>query len=340
MNIIRGSDKQLGPKYMTALTNSILKVILGNGYTYRGKYNTRTTYNEKDVVVYVEGNIASLKRATDVTSGMFDATKWADVVIVTGSGSVGIALLTLALTIPTDGWEETEGGDYKYQLVIQNNSITSDMYPDLTILPDDLDVAAECQLSSACQTGEGKLIIYAQSIPTEEMSASLTLYSNGASTIYSTDITLSTEGWEATESGDFEYQYRYDDSNISASMSPRFIIHPDYLDVAAACGLGTAIQSVDGALILYSHGIPSESIEGSLVMMGTSSGSGITELPIATATRLGCIKLGENMVGTADGTVNVNIDIDNAAFDNEVNRVLASDDEFQEAISSIGKKTS
>ena len=84
------------------------------------------------------------------------------------------------ITIPRTGWQtDTESnGVYNYYRDIADEKIKSRMIPQLTIKPESAGVAWNCDLSSYSQTLNGALRVYAKSIPTAAMQASLLLLSN------------------------------------------------------------------------------------------------------------------------------------------------------------------
>ena len=339
MNTIRGSAKQLGPRYMAAVIESTLTAALGDDYTFRGKYNSRANYMKNDVVVIIDNRTPLLKRALeDNITGEFNLDKWAAVIFSGGgSGDGGISIITIDLDIPITGWVESNNSDYRYACYIENSKIKASMVPSLTIYPDYQDVAADCGLCLACNTSDGVLTVYSQKVPSEVISASLTLYSaaGGSASVYTSEITIPTTGWVADATmEDYELSYTLADANITAEMTPQITIYPDSLDDAAECGLCRTCQTTDGGIIFYAHTAPKNAIPALFTGI-TSSGTPIVDLPIATATKLGCIKLGENMIGKADGTVDVNINIDDDSFDNEVERVVAGESDVKDAIDEV-----
>ncbi|MBQ9349158.1 MAG: hypothetical protein IJT94_17770 [Oscillibacter sp.] len=88
----------------------------------------------------------------------------------------GIGKMSIPMEIPATGWEENaEGGDYPLRLDIQNEAIAASCTPILAIAPESMKTAIACGLSSAVLTLDGKLQLYAQSVPASPMTCELTL---------------------------------------------------------------------------------------------------------------------------------------------------------------------
>lgn len=83
-------------------------------------------------------------------------------------------------TIPTEGWESSEGSeeseeDYPYHIDIINAAITEDMTPSAAFDRESLSVASQYGICPTIETGDGYLRIYSASVPEEEMTASCLL---------------------------------------------------------------------------------------------------------------------------------------------------------------------
>jgi hypothetical protein len=69
---------------------------------------------------------------------------------------------------------------------------------------------------------------------------------------------------------------------------------------------------MDGALRFYAKSAPSQAIKASLALIGgsgyigTSSDGSVTDLPVASATQAGAVKVGDGLTISEDGTVSVN----------------------------------
>lgn len=84
-----------------------------------------------------------------------------------------IGIVQIDITIPTDGW--VPDTVCPYHCDIANEQITADAVPLLTILPESMAVAQDCGMASCAQTLDGILRVYAETIPTEPIQASLAL---------------------------------------------------------------------------------------------------------------------------------------------------------------------
>lgn len=84
---------------------------------------------------------------------------------------VGIARLDLI--IPPTGWQPDTS--YPYHCDIVGDPFTASTVPLLTILPESMAVAQDCGMASCAQTLDGILRVYAETIPTVPIHASLAL---------------------------------------------------------------------------------------------------------------------------------------------------------------------
>ncbi len=128
----------------------------------------------------------------------------------------------------------------------------------------------------------------------------------------SREIIIPTTGWN-TGAEECEGEELYIDiaqEDITEEMVPIISILPGYTRIAKECGMSTVSRTVPGALRLYTEKAPTEEIRANLTLLNASfavtDGGGAGEvyvLPIATATRLGGVKIGKNISVTADGTI-------------------------------------
>jgi len=150
---------------------------------------------------------------------------------------------------------------------------------------------------------------------------------------YIKDITLTVDGWEELEQkvGDYAYKQVIADENVNETLSPDLIIHLNSL--AYAESIGSVCETGEGTLTVYASSIPEADIFATVKYQGTTGESIVANLPIATATQLGCIKLGKFLEGHANGTVDVKLtDIDDETYDNELKRNIASDQDVSDII--------
>lgn len=100
------------------------------------------------------------------------------------------ATARLEITIPKEGWTDGTGhigedGDEAEELDMEDNyglrldipldRVTEDMQPFLSVHPAHLETAKGCELSTTTRTMNGALRVYAKSVPTADMTATLTL---------------------------------------------------------------------------------------------------------------------------------------------------------------------
>lgn len=122
--------------------------------------------------------------------------------------------------------------------------------------------------------------------------------------------------------------------NITEEMIPMLTILPEGQQTAIACNLCTTARTIDGALRVYAQQIPSADIRCSLTLFctggaaGGGTGTGYI-LPVASASQLGGVKIGNGLSVENDGTLSIDTQAlvdDIGATDSEANEML--DDVF------------
>ena len=132
------------------------------------------------------------------------------------------------------------------------------------------------------------------------------------------DITIPHTGW-ALQDGSLdgqgnlntdEYRYYVDVpvEEAAETQFPNVALHKAALVTAKNAGLCPTVQTLAGVLRLWAKSSPEEDMEATIALVspGTSSGGdgGSTYvLPVATATRLGGVKIGKGISVEADGTI-------------------------------------
>lgn len=124
-------------------------------------------------------------------------------------------------------------------------------------------------------------------------------------------ITIPTEAWVKDEGGTGRFVYYADVENeaVSTSHLPDVILDNNSLDIASYCGMSPTVQvAEEGKLRFMAQQIPSGPISGTCRLWSPDGGSGSGGgdryvLPIATASRLGGVKIGEGIDVAADGTI-------------------------------------
>ena len=139
----------------------------------------------------------------------------------------------------------------------------------------------------------------------------------GKSSVIIKDITIPADGWDwQRESGD-EETLGMDDfrcvvdvavDDVTEEMFPSVALHKAALEVAKRAGLCPTVQALAGVLRFWARNIPTADMSATVALWapgGTAGGGSAYVLPVATATRLGGVKIGSGISVTADGTVNV-----------------------------------
>lgn len=137
-----------------------------------------------------------------------------------------------------------------------------------------------------------------------------------ASTTAKREIAIPTTGWntgaEEGKAGGLYIDIEQDD--VTESMTPIISIFPAFLEAAKECGMSTTARTLAGGLRLYAEKAPETEIRAELTLLqtsagtaigGGSSGGGNYILPVATANRLGGVRIGKNVNVEQDGTISV-----------------------------------
>lgn len=242
------------------------------------------------------------------------------------------------ITIPVSGWaEDTDtNGAYAYCRDIASTSITEDMIPQLTVHPASLNDAMDCLLCPTSRTLPGLLRVYAKSIPKADISASLTLFDTvpqrdgltSSAAVARLDIEIPTSGWEENDESGGPCAFRVDipHMDIESDLIPMLSIIPEHIGTAVDCGLSPYARTLSGALRVYADSVPESPIQVSLALLGATQsitgnilgeGGNANALPVASASQLGLMKVGDGLHVAEDGTVSVV-----KATDEEVERIL------------------
>ena len=129
------------------------------------------------------------------------------------------------------------------------------------------------------------------------------------------DITIPADGWDwQRESGDEEtlrddfrcvVDVAVDD--VTEDMFPSVALHKAALEVAKRAGLCPTVQANAGVLRFWARNAPEADMAATVALVSPSgaSGGGSSSyvLPVATATRLGGVKIGSGVSVSADGTI-------------------------------------
>ena len=190
-------------------------------------------------------------------------------------------------------------GDYRQPVPAYNQAIP----PSVFNFPLELIISDEVQISVSAPAG---LVTHAE----------LVKLLGGLGTA-SIEITVPAEGWEADEDTGGKYPRHVDIPVASATERhvPTLTILPQFLDVAADCGLGNVARTLDGALRVYAQQPPETPISAILTLQGIIPNFGEDTsafLPSATATRLGGVKVRQGSGLVVDKEGNLTVDAANA----------------------------
>lgn len=138
----------------------------------------------------------------------------------------------------------------------------------------------------------------------------------GIGTAIIKDITIPAAGWNwmeenPDEQGDMdEYRYYVDVAMDDATEEhfPSVALHKTALETARNAGLCPTAQTLVGFLRFWARNTPDEDMEATVALVssgsgGSGGGGDRYVLPVATATRLGGVKIGENISVSEDGTI-------------------------------------
>lgn len=130
------------------------------------------------------------------------------------------------------------------------------------------------------------------------------------------DITIPADGWDWQRESDDEEMLGMDDfrwvvdvavDDVTEDMFPSVALHKAALEVAKRAGLCPTVQANAGVLRFWARNAPEADMAATvaLVSPGGASGGGSSSyvLPVATATRLGGVKIGSGVSVSADGTI-------------------------------------
>lgn len=189
----------------------------------------------------------------------------------------------------------------------QDNRIDIRRYPVTIALEVDADIQVTYNPGAFITSAEAEELI--RSMVNEAVT--------GIGTAIIKDITIPAEGWSWDEDlddqggiGMDDYRYYVDVvmAEATAGHFPNIALHKNALATAKEAGLCPSAKAEDGYVRLWARNHPSEDMEASIALMssgegGSSGGGGTYVLPVATSTRLGGIKIGENLSITEDGVL-------------------------------------
>lgn len=139
-------------------------------------------------------------------------------------------------------------------------------------------------------------------------------------------VTIPASGWQnATENGKYSYYIDISIPEVKEAYYPIGTLYDDSLEIAESAGLSPKVEAVTGALRFWAESIPTASMVGSFVIL--ANGGGYTpggekyDLPAATETVLGGVKIGDRIKVDSDGTISSEDELTPEEYD-ELNEIL------------------
>lgn len=111
-------------------------------------------------------------------------------------------------------------------------------------------------------------------------------------------------------------------------------------EAAMRCGLHSECETISGALRVYAESAPESDISASLTVIAPSAGGGIipgsVTLPIASASSLGVVKVGNGLDIQEDGTLSIDLaDNDDNGIPDLFDDSIATDEEVGEMLNEV-----
>ncbi len=121
------------------------------------------------------------------------------------------------------------------------------------------------------------------------------------------EVVIPPTGWRNNE-GSYRYAIDIPVENLAAGMPITVSPFPESVDAAGLCGLCPTAQSLTGAIRILAKAIPAGNVEVSLTAFSAKGGGsgGGGDVPIATESTAGIVKIGEGLKVNPDGTLYVN----------------------------------
>ena len=149
-----------------------------------------------------------------------------------------------------------------------------------------------------------------------EVNAMIQAAANGSAQI--TDIVIPSTGWTQAPVSDESTALRYTiDVNVEGATEivyPSVALHKTDLETASAAGLCPAVQASAGTLRFWAQLPPKKDLAATVLLMTPGNMVGVVSsggyvLPVATATRLGGVKIGSGITASVDGTITASASI-------------------------------
>lgn len=154
----------------------------------------------------------------------------------------------------------------------------------------------------------------------------------GGTGLLALEISIPATGWQEMTGAKYPYYINIPNEKITAEMIPMLIILPNSMEDASACAICPACETVAGAVRVFTKTAPDKAIAAILALFTPKGGGGIAELPIATESALGAVKIGEGLSVDSEGLLSVNKETVMTADD------LVDEEEAKEDIARILKR--
>ena len=121
------------------------------------------------------------------------------------------------------------------------------------------------------------------------------------------DITIPASGWTEAEGPSADHNYTCDGAaeGVTADLIPFGGPKLGSCGVANKAEVVSGCETLEGAVRFYSKKIPEADISAFIILLEQGKGETDYELPVATETTLGGVKIGEGLAITPDGTATV-----------------------------------
>ena len=141
------------------------------------------------------------------------------------------------------------------------------------------------------------------------------------------DFSIPSEGWTDSQDGS-EYPYYLDVSveGCRVDTFPAISLDKASQPTAKEAELSSSVLSQDGSVRLYAKKAPGSSLTGSLVLI--ANGGGGFQIPIASESTLGAVRIGKGLKVTPEGLLTPsddNVDESDVAADSEVDELLKNE---------------
>ena len=121
------------------------------------------------------------------------------------------------------------------------------------------------------------------------------------------DITIPASGWVEAEEPSADHNYTCDVAaeGVTADLIPSGGPKLGSCSVANKAEVASGCETLEGAVRFFSKKIPETDISAFIILLEQGKGETDYELPVATETTLGGVKIGEGLAITPDGTATV-----------------------------------